>query len=278
MTDGRRRSDAGSGEGARARRATGAGRSAAPAVAGGRRGSGTRPVPGRPTQPLRMPPPPLPGALWDELLSRATVVDVPAHSPILAGGGPAPVVAVLSGLARVFLRVDRGREATVGYARAGQVIGLAQVLGREELGAEAVTATRVATLPVEGMGAILAQHPDVAWRMVEWTAGCLVGAMRSIVDGLHEPVTVRVARHLVDLAVPVPGAGTVAPVTHQYLAAAVGTVREVVTRSLRELRRRGLVDTGPGHIVLLDLEGLARLVDEAASGVLQGEGGSRRPR
>jgi CRP/FNR family transcriptional regulator, cyclic AMP receptor protein len=275
MTDGRRHSDAVSGEGAPVRRpATGAVRSAAHAVPGGRRGPGTKRAP----QPLRIPAPPLQGALWHELLRRATIVDVPAHSPILDGGGPAPVVAVVGGLARVFLRVGPGREATVGYARARQVIGLAQVLGTDEFGAEAVTATRVAILPLDGMRAILAQHPDVAWRMVEWTAGCLVGAMRSVVDGLHEPVTVRVARHLVDLSMPAPGGGTIAPVTHQYLAAAVGTVREVVTRSLRELRRRGLVATGPGHIVLLDAEGLARVAEGAGSGAPQGEEGSRRPR
>jgi CRP/FNR family transcriptional regulator, cyclic AMP receptor protein len=222
--------------------------------------------------------PPLRGALWNELLSAATVVDAPAHSLILRGGAPPHVVVVVSGLARVYLRVGPGREATVGYARAGQVIGLAQVLGADEFGAEAVTATRVATLSLEAMRALLAPHPEVAWRLVEWTAGCLVGAMRSVVDGLHEPVTVRVARHLVALSIPAPGGGTVAPVTHQYLAAAVGTVREVVTRSLRELRRRGLVATGASHIVLLDPEGLARVAEGALPDAPRGEGGLRRPR
>jgi CRP-like cAMP-binding protein len=271
MTHGRRRIEAASGIGAPGpHAATEAGRSALPAASVGQREPGGERVTGRPVRPLRLPAPPLRGALWRELLSRATLVDVPARSSILAGGGATHVVAVVSGLARVFLRTGPGREATVGYARAGQVIGLAQVLGTDDFGAEAVTATRVATLSLEAMRALLAQHPEVAWRMVEWTADCLVGAMRSIVDGVHEPVTTRVARHLVGLSMSAPGGRAVAPVTHQYLAAAVGTVREVVTRSLRELRRLGLVATGPGHIVLLDPQALERL----AAGVGSGSGSS----
>ena len=50
----------------------------------------------------------------------------------------------------------------------------------------------------------------------------------------------RVARHLLDLASERQrGSGLVAPISQQHLADAVGTVREVVVRTLRELRRDG---------------------------------------
>jgi hypothetical protein len=48
-----------------------------------------------------------------------------------------------------------------------------------------------------------------------------------------------------------------ARVTHRGLADAVGTVREVASRTLRE---RGLVQTGAGTGILLDPEGLPRVV------------------
>jgi CRP/FNR family transcriptional regulator len=44
----------------------------------------------------------------------------------------------------------------------------------------------------------------------------------------------------------------VVPVSQRELADAVGTVREVVVRVLRELRRDGVVRTERDHIVILD--------------------------
>jgi CRP/FNR family cyclic AMP-dependent transcriptional regulator len=61
----------------------------------------------------------------------------------------------------------------------------------------------------------------------------------------------RVARHLLDLAAE-GGPELVAPVSQQQLADAVGTVREVVVRVLRDLRRAGVIRTGRDRIVIVD--------------------------
>jgi PAS domain S-box-containing protein len=69
----------------------------------------------------------------------------------------------------------------------------------------------------------------------------------------------RVAHHLVALAEDEPGA--VAPVitmTQQRLADCVGTVREVIARTLREFRAEGLVATVGGRVEVLDTARLAR--------------------
>jgi CRP/FNR family transcriptional regulator len=55
-------------------------------------------------------------------------------------------------------------------------------------------------------------------------------------------------------------AGLVARISQQELADAVGTVREVVVRTLRELRREGLVATGRSGITITSPE---RLLAEA---------------
>jgi CRP/FNR family transcriptional regulator, cyclic AMP receptor protein len=67
----------------------------------------------------------------------------------------------------------------------------------------------------------------------------------------------RVARHLLDLAAQrgperKAVAEIVVPVSQKKLADAVGTVREVVVRVLRELRRNGVVRTERDCIVILD--------------------------
>jgi CRP/FNR family transcriptional regulator, cyclic AMP receptor protein len=119
---------------------------------------------------------------------------------------------------------------------------------------------------------LLAFRPSVVQRAVERDAR----VARTLLDELRERVlsfiaeipgsafaTVRqrVARHLLDLASESQsGPELVAAVGQQELADAVGTVREVVVRALRELRRAGLLETRRAGIVLLDPE---RLLSEA---------------
>jgi len=47
------------------------------------------------------------------------------------------------------------------------------------------------------------------------------------------------------------------PITQQQLADAVGSVREVVARTLRELRMDGLISVGRARITILDPKRLA---------------------
>ncbi|HEY8755686.1 MAG TPA: helix-turn-helix domain-containing protein [Candidatus Dormibacteraeota bacterium] len=44
----------------------------------------------------------------------------------------------------------------------------------------------------------------------------------------------------------------VAQISHQRLADAVGTVREVISRQLRTLRAQGVIDTLPGRVVIVN--------------------------
>ena len=67
----------------------------------------------------------------------------------------------------------------------------------------------------------------------------------------------RVARHLLDLAAERHYAAEL------RTALEVGTVREVIVRTLRDLRREGLLQTGRSGIVIADAE---RLLAEAYSG------------
>ncbi len=73
----------------------------------------------------------------------------------------------------------------------------------------------------------------------------------------------RVAAHLLDLASArqEPTRGLAARISQQELADAVGSVREVVARVLRELRIAGVIATAADHIVILDA---ARLHAESA--------------
>jgi CRP-like cAMP-binding protein len=76
-------------------------------------------------------------------------------------------------------------------------------------------------------------------------SGRVAAFVREISDSAFMSVRQRIGCHLLDLASEQQhGAELVARISQQDLAEAVGTVREVVVRVLRELREDGIVETG----------------------------------
>jgi len=72
------------------------------------------------------------------------------------------------------------------------------------------------------------------------------------------PIESRLAAALLERA----GNGLRIAATHQDLASAIGSAREVVSRRLDALRDRGVVDLGRGHVTIVDRQAL----DQIAAG------------
>ena len=68
-----------------------------------------------------------------------------------------------------------------------------------------------------------------------------------------------VAGYLLSVATPDPSGTLVAPITQQQLANAIGSVREVVARTLHDLRSDGLVSASRARVSILDRDGLMRI-------------------
>jgi len=202
----------------------------------------------------------IPRDIWEQLLEGATMVDeAPGDAIYVIGHAPQPV-AILSGIVRVSTRTPAGRQVTVDYARAGDLIGLVPSLsGSRTWEARAMTAVRAALLPLAHLEALARRRPDAAWAIARDTAVWAAVAIGRVADEAAEPTTVRVARHLLDLALAEPDGEVFAHVSHQALADAVGTAREVVTRTLTTFRTHHLVDTLQGRIVIVDPERLNRV-------------------
>jgi len=85
-------------------------------------------------------------------------------------------------------------------------------------------------------------------------------AVLTLAENTAQPMAARVARHLLEVALPAPDGHVGAQISHQRLADAVGTVREVISRQLRTLRTEGVIDTQPGRVIIVNeklLEGIA---------------------
>jgi CRP/FNR family transcriptional regulator len=201
----------------------------------------------------------LPEDAAERLLAEAIRIRVPAGALVARERESPRVLVVLDGLLRVFLRSADGRELTVRYARTGDVTGLALALGGPgPVSVQAVTSASVAALRVDTLCSMLASDPRVARTCAEELSRQLYLALDDLSEHAFLSVRHRVIRHLLDLAVLGEGRRLVVRATQQELADAVGSVREVVTRTLRRLRDEGLVTTSRDEIVLLDPIALAK--------------------
>jgi CRP/FNR family cyclic AMP-dependent transcriptional regulator len=204
----------------------------------------------------------LPRAAAERLLADGIRISVPAGAMIYHEEESPRVIVVVTGLLRVFLRSVDGRQVTVRYVRSGDVAGLPLVVGGPApMSIQAMTGSSVVAFRVETLRSMLASEPRVAQACAEELTRQLYRAFDEISEQAFLSVRQRVARHLLDLVSAEEGPPLVVRLSQQDLADQVGSVREVVTRTLHQLRADGLIETARDEVVLLDP---VRLSEEAS--------------
>jgi CRP-like cAMP-binding protein len=168
-----------------------------------------------------------------------------------------PVIAVIAdGLVRTFIEAENGRRVTIRYSGPGEVVGApasvaglgeaasfpawVSTTGRNGVYGEALRDTLMLSLSPTRFQGLAQTEVSVAAALATSLAYGAVQAEQILADGLFQSVRARVARHLMDLAVRRDGELVVAA-SHQEIADAVGSVREVVSRTLVGMRQEGLV-------------------------------------
>ncbi|WCB91782.1 Cyclic AMP receptor-like protein [Baekduia alba] len=193
---------------------------------------------------------------------------------------------VVDGLLKVVMRSPTGREVTIRYAPTGAFLGLPAVLlagpaargdrsldrwralGGAARDAVAVRDSVILKLRPTRFREAMVADSDLASRLAVHLAEQLQQALDVLGTDLFLPVRNRVASHLLDLAER-QEESLVVRLNHQDIAAAVGSVREVVARVIKSMEREGLVSRVggiKGYLRLLDpagLHGVAAMADVA---------------
>jgi CRP/FNR family cyclic AMP-dependent transcriptional regulator len=173
---------------------------------------------------------------------------------------------VVSGLVRVYVSTPDGRTMTVRYCCRGALIGVVSLFAAPfALPATIQTVTDVDLLALRP--SVVRRHAERDARVARALLEELSERVLSFIDEIPSAFSAvrRVARHLLDLASESQrGSELRVAIGQQELADAVGTVREVVVRALRELRDEGVVRTQHQSIVILEPE---RLAAEAQGGL-----------
>ena len=197
-----------------------------------------------------------------ELEARAVVRRYPAGAVLFTQGTPARGLFVITeGRVRV-LRGARGRAHVVHVEGPGGTLGEVPLFDGGGYPATAIAQedTRCIVYTPAAISAAMAADPTVAWAI----ARSLAGRVRNLVERLDrlavQGVTTRLAAYLLEL--PVSNGSIGLGQTQQELAEDLGTVREVVARSLRSLKRRGLLaSAGRGRFRIINRKALELLAE-----------------
>jgi CRP/FNR family transcriptional regulator len=177
---------------------------------------------------------------------------------VLAGEPTKAIYLVTKGEVRIQRSSPEGREYVLHSLGPGQCFNLSSALdgGYNLATVTALTNAEVYAIPVDIFGQTVREHPELAMALL----GHLAGRVRRLSDAVEDlalyTVRTRLARCLLS---PTNGDAPSAKYwTQGELAAHIGSVRDVVGRTLRTFSREGLIRRERGRVVVLDPAGLRR--------------------
>jgi CRP/FNR family transcriptional regulator len=170
---------------------------------------------------------------------------------------------VVEGRVKVFRVSAGGREQVLHVEGPGATLGEVPFFDRAGYvaSAAAVASARLLWLPRRDLEALCRRHPEVALAMIA-TMARRVRAFAGLAGDLAlRPVPARLALLLLEQVrsagrKTARGVEITLPGTREEIAARIGTVRELVSRSLASLAKQGLIAVRGRRCVLLDASGL----------------------
>ncbi|MGH2396488.1 MAG: Crp/Fnr family transcriptional regulator [bacterium] len=189
----------------------------------------------------------------DAISQDAVRVDLPAGTTVYRDEDEPRCGLLIAGLIRVYMTAPDGRQITVRYAREGELLGIAAIVGGPApVSVQVLTDATLLMLNARALELIGQTEPRVGWMIAQEVTRRLYDTLEALAGDAFGSLRQRVARHLLDLAASrQQGQGLVVKATQQELADAVGSVRPVVARIIRDLRVEGIITTSSDGIIVL---------------------------
>lgn len=197
-----------------------------------------------------------------ERLRQLSVQSVPEGAVLFTTGESAKgFVVVLSGRIEVYLTGPSGREILLYGVEPGQscIQSTLGLLGGAEYSGEAITASpcQVVMIPRGCFLDLLSESQ--AFQSYVFTA--FAGRVQALMSLLERVVFQKVEARLAAVLLQRQDNGVVRA-THQDLAVRIGTVREVISRRLEAMAKRGWVTLDRGVIMIRNPEAIAAMADD----------------
>jgi CRP-like cAMP-binding protein len=157
------------------------------------------------------------------------------------------------GFVKLYRLSPQGRQYIVRVLQEGDTCNEVPTFdgGTNPVNVEALETTQVWVIQSDILQNLLRKYPDFAQKVINNLTKQLRGLVRMVSEMTFYQVTHRLAR-LISEQPPTKLSGS--PWTQEQLAARLGTVREVVARSLKELERSGAIHMEKRRIAVSDPE------------------------
>jgi len=176
---------------------------------------------------------------------------------------------VLEGRVKMIKHAENGKDVVLDLIAPGEMLGeIAAFNGEPYLAtAQAMEPTVVASIHQDDYVRLLKQYPALALRAIEELGRRLREAQETIKSMAVERVERRIARILLKLAATTgssneDGIVIELPLTRQDIAEMAGTTVETAIRTLSKFRKKGLIQTKQGRVIMLKPHQLVRIAEE----------------
>ena len=195
--------------------------------------------------------------VWQKVLDSARPVEIPAGTTVFRDGdGCQNYMFVMEGAVRVQKMAENGREIVLYRVSAGEacILTTSCLLSHQRYPAEGITEDnlRAISIPVKLFDEGIAGSAGFRSFVFSSYGRRIADLILLVEDVAFGRMDIRLGQYLLDSA---DEKGDVA-LTHQAMAAELGTAREVVSRQLKEFERRGWLKLGRGTINISDLTAL----------------------
>lgn len=194
----------------------------------------------------------------DELMESAKKVEIPAGQQVFYSGSLCEnYLLMLVGSIKTKLISESGREVLLYHVRSGDscVLTTSCLLSGEHYPAEGVTEEKVTAFVIPA--AVFHHSINHSTFFRQFVFENFAQRLSSVITRMEEvvfgPIDQRLARVLLDTH------KKVVKVTHQELAAELGTAREVVSRHLKRYEAYGWVNLSRGAVEITDVPALEKL-------------------
>jgi len=176
---------------------------------------------------------------------------------------------VLEGRVKMIKHSENGKDVVLDMISSGGMLGELAAFNGEPYPAtaQAMEPTVVASIQRDDYLRLLKQYPALALGVIEELGRRLREAQEMIKSMAVERVERRIARILLKLAATTgssseEGIVIELPLTRQDIAEMVGTTVETPIRTMSKFRKKGLVQTKRGRVIILDPHQLVRIAEE----------------
>ncbi len=190
-----------------------------------------------------------------KIIAHYPAVTLPADHQVFAQGHICEnYIVVTSGSVKVFARSEDGREIVLYRIQPGEVCVLttACIMGNTRYSAEAITETDVTAhiISQKNFNQLLAESEIFRQFVFNNFGHRLSDLMLQIEQIAFDSIEKRIRQFIGSKA----DKGETLHITHQAIAVEIGSAREVVSRGLKSLEKKGIVELHRGSIKILESE------------------------